>query len=169
MKLIVHKAGEPVAQPDPYMLKAEGNPVPVVVPTLDEEIFMRDRFKKGQHWHTVEGAFYFRKGDDHYLTYSGNCYENERYFVGYAYAHTSENDLTKIKFEKQPSADVYAPLVCRNDTEEGTGHNSVLEDGGKYYFVYHARDVGMRIKEDCRTARACELTADGRSLKLKNR
>lgn len=24
MKLIVHKAGEPVAQPDPYMLKAEG-------------------------------------------------------------------------------------------------------------------------------------------------
>ena len=43
----------------------------VVRPTMDEEIFMRDRFEKGKDWYTVEGAFYFRKGDWHYVTYSG--------------------------------------------------------------------------------------------------
>ena len=38
----------------------------VVRPTMDEEIFMRDRFEKGKDWYTVEGAFYFRKGDWHF-------------------------------------------------------------------------------------------------------
>ena len=38
-----------------------GNPVTVVEPTLDEDIFRRDRYKKGQHWHTIEGAFYFKE------------------------------------------------------------------------------------------------------------
>ena len=42
---------------DPYTLS--GEPAAVIVPTIDEEIFQRDRFRKGQHWHTIEGAFYF--------------------------------------------------------------------------------------------------------------
>ena len=149
------------------MFTPEGKPVAVVRPTLDEEVFMRDRFKKGQNWHTIEGAFYFRKGDDHYVMYSGNCYQNEYYFVGYAYAHSSENDLRKIKFEKQPSPDVYAPLLCKNDKEEGTGHNSVLEENGKYYVVYHARDIGDKDRPvDARTARVCEMHVDGKTLTL---
>lgn len=148
------------------MFTPEGDPVPIVVPTLDEEIFMRDRFKKGQNWHTVEGAFYFRVGDDHYVTYSGNCYQNEKYFLGYAYAHGKEDDVRKLHFEKQPSKDVYAPLVCRNAEEEGTGHNSVIEEGGKLYLVYHARDNGAdKTLPDCRTARICPLTANGKVLK----
>lgn len=148
------------------MFTAEGKPVPVVVPTLDEEIFRRDRFRKGQHWHTVEGAFYFRVGDDHYVTYSGNCYQNEQYFLGYAYAHGRENDLRKLHFQKQPSDGVYAPLVCRNAYEEGTGHNSVIEENGKLYLVYHARDYAAdKTLPDCRTARICPLIASGRILK----
>ena len=148
------------------MFTAEGKPGTVVVPTLDEEIFMYDRFRKGQNWHTIEGAFYFRKGNDHYVTYSGNCYQNEKYFLGYAYAHGDENDLRKLNFEKQPSKDVYAPLVCRNGEEEGTGHNSVIEEDGKYYIVYHARDLSSdRSLPDCRTARICPLTIDGKILK----
>ena len=71
---------------------------------------MRDRFRKGQHWHTIEGAFYFSEGDYHYVIYSGNCYQNEYYFLGYAAAKTSERDLTKIKFEKMPDSNTYAPL-----------------------------------------------------------
>ena len=39
-------------------------------PTIDEEIYQKDRFKKGQHWHTIEGAFYFYKEGTHYLMYS---------------------------------------------------------------------------------------------------
>lgn len=148
------------------MFTAEGKPATVVVPTLDEEIFMYDRFRKGQNWHTIEGAFYFRKGNDHYVTYSGNCYQNEKYFLGYAYAHGDEDDLRKLKFEKQPSKDVYAPLICRNSEEGGTGHNSVIEENGKYYIVYHARDLSFdHTLPDCRTARICPLTVDGKILK----
>ena len=32
----------------------------------NEEIYQKDRFKKGQHWHTIEGAFYFYKEGTHY-------------------------------------------------------------------------------------------------------
>lgn len=152
------------------MYTVEGNPVPVVVPTLDEEIFMYDRFRKGQNWHTIEGAFYFRKGDDHYVTYSGNCYQNEKYFLGYAYAHGDENDLRKLKFEKQPNKNIYAPLVCRNEFEEGTGHNSVIEEDGNYYIVYHARDLSCDISlPDCRTARICPLSVNGSFLKAERK
>lgn len=148
------------------MFTAEGKPKAVVVPTLDEEIFMYDRFRKGQNWHTVEGAFYFRIGDDHYVTYSGNCYQNEKYFLGYAYARGEETDLRKLKFEKQPSESVYAPLLSRNETEEGTGHNSVVEENGIYYLVYHARDLACdKTLPDVRTARICPLTVNGKILK----
>ncbi len=148
------------------MFTVEGKPKAVVLPTLDEEIFMHDRFRKGQNWHTVEGAFYFRKGDDHYVTYSGNCYQNEKYFLGYAYAHGKETDLRELKFEKQPSENVYAPLICRNESEEGTGHNSVIEEDGTYDIVYHARDLTCdRTLPDCRTARICPLHAEGKLLK----
>ncbi len=148
------------------MFTVEGRPSTVVVPTLDEEIFIRDRFRKGQNWHTIEGPCYFRKGEDHYVIYSGNCYQNEKYFLGYAYAHGKEDDLRKLKFEKQPSENVYAPLVSRNHEEEGTGHNSLIEEDGKYYIVYHARDLTADITvHDCRTARICPLTVEGKTLK----
>lgn len=143
-----------------------GHPVDMVRPTLDEEIFMRDRFRKGQHWHTLEGAFYFREGDWHYLIYSGNCYQNEYYYLGYAAVQSAENDLTKLHFEKQPDAHTYAPLIAKNDYEEGTGHNSVIKVDGQYYVVYHGRDreEDPRICGDRRTARICLLTVDNGKL-----
>ena len=54
--------------------QVEGRPVAVVRPSLEEEIFCRDRFQPGVHWSTSEGAFYFHCGDTHYLTYSGSAY-----------------------------------------------------------------------------------------------
>ncbi len=143
-----------------------GEPATVLKPTLDEEIFMRDRFKKGQHWHTLEGAFYFREGDMHYIIYSGNCYQNEYYYLGYAYAKTEESDLTKIKFKKYPDENTYCPLISKNDFEEGTGHNSLIKVDGQYYVVYHGRDKieDTRIKGDKRTARICRLDIDGEKL-----
>ena len=147
--------------------KASGCPVAVVRPTIDEEIFARDRFRKGQHWHTLEGAFYFRKNDWHYLIYSGNCYESPYYYLGYAVANTKETDLTKIKFRKQPDENTYLPLISKNDFEEGTGHNSVIYYQGEYYCVYHGRDVvpDDRIKGDKRTARICRLSVDNGVIK----
>ncbi len=144
----------------------EGKPVPVVKPTLDEEIFRRNRFGDGKDWHTLEGAFYFREGNYHYLIYSGNCYQSPYYYLGYAVAKTSENDLTKVKFKKYPSDNIYAPIIARNEFEEGTGHNSVIKYKGDYYAIYHGRDKGEIEKddEDRRTARICKLIVDGEKI-----
>lgn len=146
-----------------------GQPKIVLRATLDEEIFMKDRFKKGQHWHTLEGAFYFRKKNFHYLMYSGNCYESEYYYIGYAICQSDENDLTKLKFSKYPNENVYSPLICKSEMEEGTGHNSVLEEEGKYYVFYHGRDWGTKTTEDVRTARCCEIVAEDGELAVSKR
>ena len=134
-----------------------GDPVAAVKPTLDEEIFARDRFRKGQHWHTIEGACYYRNGDYHYLIYSGNCFESPYYFLGYAVAHSTETDLTKLRFEKHPAPNVYAPLIAANGFESGTGHNSTIDINGETYCVYHGRDLNDVQPYDNRTARACKL------------
>jgi hypothetical protein len=98
--------------------------------------------------------------------YSGNCYQNEYYFLGYSYAYTEERDLTKIKFEKMPAEDIYAPVIAKNEFETGTGHNSVIKEDGEYYCVYHGRDIppDPRIEGDNRTARICKLVLDGKNL-----
>ena len=136
------------------------NPVLVVEPTLDEDIYCRDRYKKGQHWHTIEGAFYFKEGDWQYLMYSGNCFEQPTYYIGYARAKTDETDLTKIKFEKYPDDTTYHPVLKANEFEEGTGHHSMIKHEGQWYAIYHARDYDNTTGAsafDARNARICKL------------
>ncbi len=143
---------------DPFT--PSGPPVLVVEPTLDEDIYMRDRYQKGQHWHTIEGAFYFREGDWQYVMYSGNCFEQPTYYIGYARAKTGETDLTKIKFEKYPDDDTYYPVLKANAFEEGTGHHSMIRENGQWYAVYHARDYENENGAsafDARTARICRM------------
>ena len=148
----------------------EGNPQLVVRATLDEEIFMKDRFKVGQHWHTLEGAFYIRKGNYHYVMYSGNCFENENYYLGYAVAYGDTFDLRELQFKKYPDEETYYPLVRKNEVEEGTGHNSVLEEDGRYYVFYHGRDINTRKEGmDVRTARICELEINEEKINVINR
>ena len=152
---------------DPLTL--EGNPVCVIRPTLDEEIYQRDRFKEGQHWHTIEGAFYFCVGNTHYLMYSGACHQNPTYFIGYSVAHGAPDaDLRTLDWKKYPDDNTYSPLLSKNDFIEGMGHNSVIFDNGKCYIVYHGRDYGSEafrndsgIPEDTRSARIDEMKIDG--------
>ncbi len=145
---------------DPYT--PEGKPVKVITATLEEELWQKQRFSPDKDWYTIEGAFYICKGDWHYVLYSGNCFENIYYFVGYAYAHTSERDLTKIKFKKYPSDSEYKPLLCKNSFEEGTGHNSVILHDGEFYAVYHGRDwkEGSGEYIERRDVRICKLHFD---------
>lgn len=146
---------------DPFTV--EGKPVPVVVPTLDEDIYRHDRYKKGQHWHTIEGAFYFKEGDWQYVMYSGNCFEQPTYYIGYARAKTDETDLRKIKFEKYPDENTYHPVMRANDFEEGTGHHSMIKENGQWYAIYHARDYddGLGASAfDARNARICKLNVN---------
>jgi len=152
---------------DPYTV--EGNPKVVVRPTIDEEIFMRDRFRCGQHWHTIEGAFYFYKGDRHYLLYSGSAYTNETYFIGYSTAEGTPADLRDLQWSKYPDDDTYCPLIAKNDCVEGTGHNSLIEIDGKMWIVYHARDMAggnNPIGEDVRVMRADIMEIDGDRLSV---
>ena len=143
---------------DPYT--PEGKPVKVVEPTLDEDIYRRDRYKEGQHWHTIEGAFYFEEDGWHYVMYSGNCFEQPTYYIGYACVKTDEKDLTKIKFNKYPDENTYHPVLAANDFEEGTGHHSMIKENGQWYAIYHARDYhneGGANAFDARNARICKL------------
>ena len=122
---------------------------------------MRDRYKKGTHWHTIEGAFYFREGDWQYVMYSGSCYQNEHYFIGYARANTDETDLTKINFEKYPDDNTYAPVFCSNEWEEGAGHHSMIKYNGEWYAVYHARNRAEDgLSGDRRNARICKMNVN---------
>jgi GH43 family beta-xylosidase len=137
-----------------------GDPVLVVEPTMDEDIYWQDRYRPGQHWHTIEGAFYFREGDWQYVMYSGNCFEKPTYYVGYARAKTNETDLTRIKFEKYPDDHTYHPVLKANEFEEGTGHHSMIKEDGQWYAVYHARDyenTNGTDAFDARNARICKL------------
>lgn len=134
-------------------------PKEAVIPTMDEEIFRRNRFGDGLDWHTIEGAFWFREGGYQYLMYSGACFENETYHIGYTSARSGEDDLTKVDFVKHTDNGRFAPLLIRNGFEEGVGHNSVIKLDGEYYMIYHGRDYtnGEREPGDRRTARICRL------------
>lgn len=135
----------------------KGEPKSVVTPTLEEEIYEKDRFRKGQDWYTIEGACYFKKNGRHYCIYSANSYLKAEYHLGYAYSDDKTDELNKIDFVKH-SADCFSPLLCADDTEICTGHNSLIEENGKIYMIYHGRDKDSTLKNDDRTARICELS-----------
>lgn len=138
----------------------EGKAKEVVAPTLDEEIFCRDRFKPGEHWHTIEGANFFYEDGWYYLLFSGNCYENNNYYVGYSRAKADTGRLEDVEFLKYPDDDTYHPLLCSDGVELGTGHNSTIKVDGQWYIVYHGRDNGDDLRSECRTARISKLIVD---------
>lgn len=142
-----------------------GKPKTVVEPTLDQEIFERDRFRQGEHWHTIEGACYFRVGDMHYCTYSGNCYQKPTYHVGYAVCKSPSDKLNELDFIKHTDGGKYDPLIAQNGEETSTGHNSVIECDGKIYAVYHGRDIAENAEVMPRTARICQIIPEGDLLK----
>ena len=150
---------------DPYT--PAYNPVEKVVPDFDEERFM-PQYSEDNKWHTIEGAFWFREGEYQYLTYSGGCYEDDTYHVGYAVAKSDEEDLTKVEFTKVMNNGAFAPLIIMNDFEEGTGHHSMIKLDGEYYAFYHGRDPGALKPgteyEELRTARVCKIQVDNGKL-----
>ncbi len=136
-----------------------GAPAEMVKPSFDQEIFMRDRYVPGQHWHTIEGPFWLQVDGWQYVMYSGACYQNDTYHIGYASAPADGQDLTRVVYEKHTKNGEFDPLMTKNQKEEGVGHHSVIFWQGQYYAVYHARDlkVDPAFTGDCRTARICRL------------
>lgn len=146
---------------DPYTPARE--PVEAIVPTFDEEIFMRNRFGDRRDWHTIEGAFWFSEGEWQYVMYSGGCYENDSYHIGYCAAKTNEPELTRVRYIKHTDGGRFDPVMIKNGLEEGVGHHSVIKYNGDYYAVYHGRDLKAESDEsyvERRTARICRLNVE---------
>ena len=64
---------------------------PVLYPSIDREIFKRNRFGDGKDWHTLEGPFYLSDGESGWLMYSGNAYTSSNYFINYAWEDQTDN------------------------------------------------------------------------------
>jgi len=142
--------------------------VEAVSPSFDEEIFMRNRFGDGKDWHTIEGPFWFEEKGYQYLMYSGGCYQNDTYHIGYASAKSTDADLTKVEFKKAVRCRKFCPVIIKNEIEEGTGHHSVINYKGEWYAVYHGRDIKTEENAEYveeRTARICRLEVKGGKIK----
>lgn len=145
---------------DPYT--PEGNPREMITPDFREELFRANRYGDGKDYYTLEGPFWFKEGEWQYVMYSGGCFENDSYHIGYCAAKTDESDLTKINFIKITNKNAFKPVIIKNEYEEGTGHHSVIKHNGQYYAIYHGRDYGGKGFDNPRTARICKLhVADG--------
>ncbi|TYP79834.1 beta-xylosidase [Paenibacillus methanolicus] len=125
------------------LLTPEGKPELVLAPTIDEEIFARNRFGDGRDWHTIEGAFYLQRRGKHYVMYSGNAFTHEHYYVGYAMSADGRN------WRKYPDDFTYSPVIRRNERVEGTGHHSLAmaPNNVDLWMVYHGRDATQQIDQ----------------------
>ena len=142
---------------DPYTPAYQ--PREMIVPEFDEEKFT-PQCTEERDWYTLEGPFWFEEAGWQYVMYSGGCYQDDTYHVGYAAARTDEADLTKVDYVKHTGQGSFAPVLIKNEFEEGTGHHSVIKYKGEYYAIYHGRDWKEKRAsgyEEARTARICRL------------
>lgn len=125
-----------------------GNPRPVVLPSLPQEIYAENRFGDGRDWYTIEGASPVFHGDKCWVLYSANAFENIYYFVGTAVAEI-KRDLRDMEWRKYPDAYTWTPLLKKNDMVEGTGHNTVTKAPNLFedWIVYHGRDIGEGLRQ----------------------
>lgn len=122
--------------------KFEGNPRPVILPTLRQEMYAENRFGDGRDWYTIEGACPVPHGKKCWLLYSANAYENVDYFVGTTVAEKKES-LLEMQWKKYPDNYTWLPLLKKNGEVEGTGHNTTAKAPDLFgdWIVYHGRDV----------------------------
>lgn len=114
---------------------------PVVLPSMEEEVYEKNRFGDGRDWHTIEGAFFFRHHRRAYMMYAANAYVRENYFLGYSSAD-AEARIADMDWRKYPDEGTFVPFIRRNEKVEGTGHNSVIKapDLVNDWIVYHGRN-----------------------------
>ena len=67
--------------------------------------------------------------------------------------------IKNVDFKKVTNGNTIAPVIIKNDFEEGTGHHSVIKYKGTYYAIYHGRDYLENEGEysERRTARVSKL------------
>ena len=120
------------------MTETSGDPVAVLEPNADWQLFERAREMYGQilDWHTLEGPSVVRRHERYWLTYSGGAWTGDGYAVSWASAPTPLGPWSHA-----PAAS--APLLeSGRHGLIGPGHNSlvVAPDGGDA-IVFHAWDA----------------------------
>ncbi|MGD6731612.1 MAG: glycoside hydrolase family 43 protein [Pleomorphochaeta sp.] len=147
--------------------EVESKPKIVVKPSIDEEIFQKNRFNDSRDWYTIEGASIIERNNKLYILYSANSYLNENYFINYSVGDLKE-DLRDIEFKKYKDDYTYHALMKKNDEVGGTGHNSVCKgpDLIEDYIVYHGRnnDIVFDMTKEQRTMRVDKLSFSGDTL-----
>lgn len=125
----------------------EGRPVPVVLPSMEQEIYARNRFGDGRDWYTIEGACFIPGPEKSFLLYSANCYTDVNYFVGYSVAQ-NQPDLRDMVWEKHTLSGDWDPLIRKSPQVEGTGHNTVVPAPNQQdlWMVYHGRNAAEAIR-----------------------
>lgn len=103
---------------DPYT--PENNPTEVVVPTFPEEKFTPNCTKE-RDWYTIEGPFWFKEGKWQYLMYSGGCFQDDTYHIGYCVAESNESDLKKVNFKKVTKNGAFNPIIIKMTLKRAQG------------------------------------------------
>ena len=138
------------------MDRLAGEPVPVLGPSADWQIFRRRRRMYGAvyDWHTLEAPFVVKRLGRYWCFYSGGRWSSDGYGVSYAVASSPLGPF------REPAGEGPALLRSRPGALVGPGHNSVVVGpDGTDFVVYHAWDPGFEARRMC--IDRLEWTAEG--------
>ena len=95
-------------------------------------------------WHTIEGAFVRKYKGRYYCFYSGSNWQTADYGVDYAVADRVTGPYTGQGAEARVLRGIPGKV-------RGPGHHSIVvgPDGKTEYFVYHAWDPSMKVRQLC--------------------
>jgi arabinan endo-1,5-alpha-L-arabinosidase len=112
--------------------------------TLYEANRRMDVYNQTFDWHTIEGAFVRKHGGRYYLFYSGSNWQTPNYGVDYAVADRVTGPYAGQGAEARVLKGVPGKV-------RGPGHHSIVTgpDGKTEYFVYHAWDEAMKVRQMC--------------------
>ena len=116
--------------------RLRGEPLTVLRPSLDWQLFERDREKYGRvfDWYTLEGPFVVHRGDRYWCFYSGGSWQRPSYAVGVATATHPLGPWTEPSPARRVLETVPGHVL-------GPCHNSVVAGpDGDDVIVYHAWD-----------------------------
>ncbi|HEX8249400.1 MAG TPA: family 43 glycosylhydrolase [Pyrinomonadaceae bacterium] len=124
----------------------EGKPRPVTRARYDWQIYDPQRREKGGvRWHTVEGAFVFKRKGVYYEMFSGGNWQNVTYGVSFAVTADIEKDEEWTQFSDGEK--VFPILRTIPDLIIGPGHNCAVRGANnrELYCVYHRWTENGRV------------------------
>jgi Predicted beta-xylosidase len=132
-----HIAVVPLAAPD----RPDGEPVPVLAPYADWQLYARDREMYGARydWHTLEGPAVVRRHGRYWMTFSGGAWTGDGYAVSWAVADHPLGPWT-------PAPSGTPALLETGSGLLGPGHNSLVESADGDLIFFHSWDADLTTR-----------------------